>query len=179
MQKAPPKSFRVTQGQGSRPYSITGDCSKSKHQYVVLKESKHQCVVLKVKACVWCRTSGHQRREGSGLFCLTALNLALSDALHVAWSFQLNLSVSLVFPSLILLSSINAFSLPSSAELQKLVKLAMDALVAQFSRPAFEDEGYSSEDQQELTQVTPPLSLKFALPPIAQVCLSQASKSFD
>jgi 20S proteasome subunit beta 5 len=58
----------------------------------------------------------------------------------------------------------------------------MDALVAQYSRPAFEDEGYSSEDQQELTQVTPPLSLKFALPPIAQVCLSiysQALDSFD
>lgn len=46
----------------------------------------------------------------------------------------------------------------------------MDALVARYSRPAFEDEGYNSDDQQELAQVTPPLSLKFALPPIAQVC---------
>lgn len=45
----------------------------------------------------------------------------------------------------------------------------MDALVAQYSRPAFENEGYSHEEQQELSQATPPLSLKFALPPIAQV----------
>jgi len=59
----------------------------------------------------------------------------------------------------------------------ELAKLAMDALVAQYSRPAFEDEGYSSEDQQELTKVTPPLSLKFALPPIAQVCLFTCSQA--
>jgi hypothetical protein len=45
----------------------------------------------------------------------------------------------------------------------------MDALVAQYSRPAFEDEGYSQDEQQQLSEVTPSLSLKFALPPIAQV----------
>ena len=45
----------------------------------------------------------------------------------------------------------------------------MDTLVAQYSRPAFETEGYSRDEQQELSQVTPPLSLNFALPPIANV----------
>jgi 20S proteasome subunit beta 5 len=48
----------------------------------------------------------------------------------------------------------------------------MDALVSQYSRPAFEDEGYSQNEQQQLSEVTPSLSLKFALPPIAQVQLS-------
>ena len=47
--------------------------------------------------------------------------------------------------------------------------LVMDTLVAQYSRPAFENEGYSQEEQQELSEATPPLSLKFALPPIARV----------
>lgn len=45
----------------------------------------------------------------------------------------------------------------------------MDALVSQYSRPAYQDEGYSSDEQLQLSEVTPPLSLKFALPPIAQV----------
>ena len=45
----------------------------------------------------------------------------------------------------------------------------MDALVAQHARPAFENEGYSYEDQQELSQTVPPLSLKFALPPLENV----------
>ena len=45
----------------------------------------------------------------------------------------------------------------------------MDTLVAQYSRPAFYNEGYSQYEQQELTQATPPLSLRFALPPIANV----------
>ncbi|KAJ9648812.1 Proteasome subunit beta type-5 [Coniosporium tulheliwenetii] len=44
----------------------------------------------------------------------------------------------------------------------------MDTLVAQYSRPSGEQEGYSQDEQQELLQLTPPLSLKFALPPIAQ-----------
>jgi len=81
------------------------------------------------------------------------------------------LSVSLVVPSLLFHRRF------PTAELQNFVKLAMDALVAQYSRPAFEDEGYSPEDQQELAQVTPPLSLKFALPPIAQVCLFTRSQA--
>jgi 20S proteasome subunit beta 5 len=50
----------------------------------------------------------------------------------------------------------------------------MDALVAQYSRPAFEDEGYSQDEQQQLSEVTSSLSLKFALPPIAQVQLPLA-----
>lgn len=40
----------------------------------------------------------------------------------------------------------------------------MDALVATYSRPAFEDEGYSSDEHQELIQAKPSLSLNFALP---------------
>ena len=47
----------------------------------------------------------------------------------------------------------------------------MDTLVAQYSRPAFHNEGYSQYEQQKLTQATPPLSLRFALPPIANVCI--------
>jgi 20S proteasome subunit beta 5 len=45
----------------------------------------------------------------------------------------------------------------------------MDSLVAQYTRPAFADEGQSQEEQQELLHDTPELSLKFALPPVAQV----------
>ena len=49
---------------------------------------------------------------------------------------------------------------------------AMDSLVTQYSRPAFENEGYSKEEQLELSETTPPLSLRFALPPLANVrCL--------
>jgi hypothetical protein len=47
----------------------------------------------------------------------------------------------------------------------------MDSLVAQYTRPAFADEGQSQEEQQELMHDTPELSLKFALPPVAQVCI--------
>ena len=45
----------------------------------------------------------------------------------------------------------------------------MDTLVAQYSRPAFEEEGYSQTDQHQLTQITPSLSLNFALPQLANV----------
>lgn len=45
----------------------------------------------------------------------------------------------------------------------------MDLLVAQHSRPAFEHEGYSEQDQRELSHMTPSLSLKFAMPPITNV----------
>lgn len=47
----------------------------------------------------------------------------------------------------------------------------MDLLVAQYSRPAFQDEGYSSQEQQELLETVPPLSLRFAMPPVAKVNL--------
>lgn len=41
--------------------------------------------------------------------------------------------------------------------------------MAQYSRPAFEQEAYSEDEQLELYDSAPQLSLKFALPPIAQV----------
>lgn len=47
--------------------------------------------------------------------------------------------------------------------------LAMDSLVAQYTRPAFTEEGPTHEEQLELCQAAPELSLKFALPPVAQV----------
>jgi hypothetical protein len=45
----------------------------------------------------------------------------------------------------------------------------MDSLVAQYSRPADAEEGRSEQEQLELYSGTPELSLKFALPPVAQV----------
>lgn len=47
----------------------------------------------------------------------------------------------------------------------------MDSLVARYSRPMFENEGYAKEQQEEmeLVQEVPALSLKFAMPPVAQV----------
>jgi 20S proteasome subunit beta 5 len=45
----------------------------------------------------------------------------------------------------------------------------MDSLVAQYSRPADAEEGPSEQEQLELYSGTPELSLKFALPPVAQV----------
>lgn len=45
----------------------------------------------------------------------------------------------------------------------------MDSLVAQYSRPGHSEEGPAEEDQLELYSGTPELSLKFALPPVAQV----------
>jgi hypothetical protein len=47
----------------------------------------------------------------------------------------------------------------------------MDALVARYSQPAIRHEGYSQEDQEELMETVPSLSLKFALPPVANVSL--------
>lgn len=45
----------------------------------------------------------------------------------------------------------------------------MDSLVFTYSRPAFQDEVCSNDEQQELIQATPPLSLKFAMPPMPNV----------
>ena len=45
----------------------------------------------------------------------------------------------------------------------------MDTLVAHYSQPAHEDEGYSTQDEWELCRPTPPLSLQFALPPVDRV----------
>lgn len=43
--------------------------------------------------------------------------------------------------------------------------------MAQYSRSAFQDEGYSAQDQQELSETVPPLSLRFTMPPVAKVKL--------
>jgi 20S proteasome subunit beta 5 len=45
----------------------------------------------------------------------------------------------------------------------------MDTLVAQYSRPMFEKENYSQDEQVELYQSAPILSPRFAMPPVAQV----------
>jgi hypothetical protein len=45
----------------------------------------------------------------------------------------------------------------------------MDSLVAQYSRPSFQNEGNDEIQQEELFGPTPGLSLKFAMPPVAQV----------
>jgi 20S proteasome subunit beta 5 len=45
----------------------------------------------------------------------------------------------------------------------------MDSLVAQYSRPMDAEEGQTEEQQLELYSGAPELSLKFALPPVAQV----------
>jgi hypothetical protein len=45
----------------------------------------------------------------------------------------------------------------------------MNALVSQYTRPQFENEALPEEESQELISTANPLSLKFALPPVAQV----------
>ena len=50
-----------------------------------------------------------------------------------------------------------------------LQKVRMDSIVAQYSRPMYEDEGYDSEEQLEITRATPSISLKFSMPSVSQV----------
>lgn len=45
----------------------------------------------------------------------------------------------------------------------------MDKLVAQYSRPPHQNEFYNEQEQQDLTEGMPPLSLKFSLPPVDNV----------
>ena len=45
----------------------------------------------------------------------------------------------------------------------------MDSIVAQYSRPMYEDEGYDSEEQLEITRATPSISLQFSMPSVSQV----------
>ena len=46
----------------------------------------------------------------------------------------------------------------------------MDTLVARYSRPAYHDnEVFSEQEQQDLSDSVPSLSLKFAMPPVAHV----------
>lgn len=47
----------------------------------------------------------------------------------------------------------------------------MDALVAKYSRPAVEEQDPLVEEANELMNPTDHLSMKFAMPPIAQVSL--------
>lgn len=51
--------------------------------------------------------------------------------------------------------------------------VTMDTLVAQNSRPLYGDECHSEDDRDSLSITTSPLSLKFALPPVAQVRLAR------
>jgi 20S proteasome subunit beta 5 len=54
----------------------------------------------------------------------------------------------------------------------------MDTLIQQYSRPAAEGEGYEQENEEmQLAElVAPSLSLKFALPPVPQVCSAPYEK---
>lgn len=49
----------------------------------------------------------------------------------------------------------------------------MDTLVARYSRPAYQQNEnlFSDHEQDELNDSVPGLSLKFAMPPVAHVCL--------
>jgi len=48
----------------------------------------------------------------------------------------------------------------------------MDTLVARYSRPAYHDnEVFTEQDEQDLCDAAPSLSLKFAMPPVAHVSL--------
>jgi hypothetical protein len=51
----------------------------------------------------------------------------------------------------------------------------MDTLVATYSKPMFEKENYSQDDQVDFYNPAPSLSLKFAMPPIAQVSCAPSS----
>ena len=51
----------------------------------------------------------------------------------------------------------------------------MDTLVASYTQPAFQDEGCPEQEHQELIKPLFPLSLRFIMPPIAQVNLHQLS----
>ena len=68
--------------------------------------------------------------------------------------------------SFFLLLSLGIIELPL---LKTSYTLIMDTLVARYSQPSIGYGGYSQQEQDELTETTPPLSLKFALPPIANV----------
>jgi hypothetical protein len=53
----------------------------------------------------------------------------------------------------------------------------MDKIVAQYSRPSHQNEFYSEQEQQDLAETLPPLSLKFALPPVANVSYSNTKEA--
>lgn len=45
----------------------------------------------------------------------------------------------------------------------------MDKLVAQYTRRPHQDEFYSEQEQRDLTETHPSISLKFDLPPVDNV----------
>lgn len=46
----------------------------------------------------------------------------------------------------------------------------MDTLVAKYSRPAYaQNEGFTEQDEMDFADGVPGPSLKFAMPPVAQV----------
>lgn len=54
----------------------------------------------------------------------------------------------------------------------------MDTLVARYSRPAYtENEAFTEQDEQDFSDGVPGPSLKFAMPPVAQVGLQLAISS--
>jgi hypothetical protein len=58
---------------------------------------------------------------------------------------------------------------PTSQALPQSQTFKMDTLVAQYSRPMLEKENFSDDDQMKLYQADPILTLRFAMPPVAQV----------
>lgn len=54
----------------------------------------------------------------------------------------------------------------------------MDKLVAQYTRSPHQNEFYSEQEQRDLTESLPPLSLKFNLPPIDNVRMTFSRSSF-
>lgn len=48
----------------------------------------------------------------------------------------------------------------------------MDKLVAQYTQAPHQNEFYSEQEQHDLTESLPPISLKFNLPPVDNVRLS-------
>lgn len=105
-----------------------------------------------------------RRKSGSRSQSHVPLRLAsgTADATKLAWSFNTN-----NFPS--------PFSIPNVPFLLHNTlsqHFTMDTLVAQYSKPMFEKENYNQDDQVDLYNPAPSLSLRFAMPPIAQVSCS-------
>lgn len=99
---------------------------------------------------------------------------AAPDCLAVASMSSLELQYHYNINSTSTLSATNDYTQhrpPSHPffEVQNISTTIMDSLVAQYSRPIDTEEGQTEEQQFELYSGAPELSLKFALPPVAQV----------
>ena len=58
--------------------------------------------------------------------------------------------------------------------------VTMDTLVAKYSRPAYaENEGLTEQDELDFANAVPGPSLKFAMPPVAQVKLPSLTRFFN